>query len=516
MSQTAFLSPVETQLSPLQREIYTFLTKTPTPSVKRQELMAQLNCHHQGSFTRSLNQLAKQRLILLVSTTEDLIIELPTQHASKSSAESTIQLSLLPMDDAKGLAPATLLPKEVAILDSTSAASPEPEATNLLPILENINVEEMSHTKQEAVLPEVMKEIGSASIVKLIKEERVEEVVVPSPSTAELTHSSKVTSETVPLIVEVESSKPSDSESSPQVRSEEPENISSSNWVNRYHSFNKPTKKLMRLFIQACLKQKTWSLSNYPSHVPKEDLNTERLTHRLNTLIDHGFVQLSGAKLCRLTLQYSPLELCQKLSNLQDIYRQEQILLEEIHSLYQKNVKSSATIPQPKQPPLNKPKKDSTKEPSPKVQKPTIEVTLPKSSKPVQTETCVFEKRYYLLDSENCHQFLTSHQFLKQLKPSDHFIIFLSQNSPSTHPTVLHFILNHAQQIETRYVTVRGKGESDLDHVLTMELAYLWTQDPKAQYIILSKDQGFLASVNYWTQRHQLKPSQLCLKTALA
>ena len=49
MSQTAFLSPVETQLSPLQREIYTFLTKTPTPSVKRQELMAQLNCHHQGS-----------------------------------------------------------------------------------------------------------------------------------------------------------------------------------------------------------------------------------------------------------------------------------------------------------------------------------------------------------------------------------------------------------------------------------------------------------------------------------
>lgn len=515
MSQTAFLSPVETQLSPLQREIYTFLTQTSTPSVKRQDLMAQLNCHHQGSFTRTLNQLAKQHLIQLVSTTDDLMIELTPTYSSKSSVESTVQLSLLPIDDPKPLTTINTRSKEETILESKSETSSDADINDTLPILENIKVTEISHTKEE-LIEEIIENIPSSSITTSTKEDVAKNIPTPLVPASELTSSPELAPQKESLLIEVGSSKASQSETSLQACPEKVEKNSSSNWVMTYHSFNKPTKKLLRRFIQACLKQKTWSLSNYPAYVPKEDLNTDRLTNRLNTLIDHGFVQLSGAKLGRLTLQYSPLELCQKLSNLQDIYRQNSDLLKEIHTRYQNGGSVSTVTSQLKQTIATPSKKDLTTEAPSNVQKTTIEVSLPKPSKCTQVESVIFDKRYYLLDSENCHQFLTCHQFLKQLKPSDHFIIFLSQNSPSTHPAVLHFILNHAQQIETRYVTVRGKGESDLDHVLTMELAYLWTQDPKAQYIILSKDQGFLASVNYWTQRHQLKSSQLCLKTALA
>lgn len=530
MSHTDLLSPVETQLSPLQREIYTFLTTTSKSSVKRQELMLQLNCHHQGSLTRSLNQLAKQRLIQLISSSDDLIIELVPKSSTPTS-DAAVQLSLLP-DESSTSTPSTDQPfQEEVTLESnanlhTSEVSPIKERPET-PSSEGVLTEEL-HPKKE-ITEKTEAANHCKDILASIKETIQEEITItpsseaepsasndqPASSDVEPSQSSSVSDrsqpslmsyilspETIPskkpsFVVEVDPPKPSTTPSPKLTQVTQPE------WVQTFQTLNKPTKKLMRTLLKACLKQKTWFLTNYPSHLTKDELKETALPIRLNNLIETGFIQLSGAKKCRVTFQHSPLELCKELPNYQEFYRQQPNVLKQIHSDYQ-----AALNPSPKS---STPAAPSSKTTS-SLAKPALSLA---SMLPKPELLPSFEKRYYLLDSENCHQFLTSPQFLKQLNPSDRFIIFLSQNSPSTHPTVLHFIYTHKDQIEIRYVMVRGKGESDLDHVLTMELAYLWTQDPHAQYIILSKDQGFLASVNYWTQRHQLKPHQLCLKTAL-
>ena len=472
-------------LPPLQEAIYHFLKNSTQSLYAREQLMVELNFTHKGSFTRSLNLLAEQNLIILTTTQDDLQIQLPT------ATQESLSVTHPTVTPPKQLSPIT----DIKIKNEPTTHSIQQS----LPLTEVVQAKEV---EVEAGTPLEIKESREAKKEKKREKEQEKKkdetakILTNSPTTASFPQQQEPFLKTI-------ATTPTKHVSTPKPTI----NVTLHPLEAKFNTLNKNTKKLLRFLLAACLEQKSWFLTNYPSHLKKEQLNADQFSKRLQALETAGFIKISGANRCRLTFQISPLELCQQLSSCRDLLNRHQKVLPSIHQSYLAEKQSkSITQPVPQKTPLLK---SSTAAPQ---QTPSPLKTLP-SQPQTQPEPEVFSKRYFLLDSENCNQFLSSQTFFNNLKETDTFIIFLSQNSPHLSPAMTHFLLNHAKQIESRYTVVRGKGESDLDHVLTMELAYLWTKDPKAQYVILSKDQGFLASVNYWTQRHQLKKNQLCLKS---
>lgn len=547
-------SHLEETLSPLQQKIYSFLKTSPSLSYEKEALRQELQVSHKGTFTRTLNQMASQDLIQLTGSADGLSIHCQLR-TSTSTPTKPIQLSLL------------------SDCPTENFSSQETETLTEVENVEASSLDEPLMNQEEPV-----------EVIQIIEEKikaptSEKETTVKKPTPVVTLH---------PLMAQ-------------------------------FNRLNKKTKKLMTFLLNACLKEESYFLVNYPAHLTKEQKASASLKDRLKSLEEAGFIQRSGAKGCKLVFNHSPLELCQHVSEYQSLLKANQSLLQTIHktyltkshlpksqtankltplqsqfntltpetqqlfhtlvsaalakkswvlndylSLLSKNQRNSKTLPDRLQAleqagliqlsgknkgrlqflisPLELceqlalfksllktyPKVISTlhqaffcpqieEEVTPKVvksvPKPVKSVVQP--TVPEIEEEVIFNKRYFLLDSENCNHFLSDGNWLKGLKEEDSFLIFLSQNSPSIKPSMFHFFQQYKNQIETRYTTVRGKGESDLDHVLTMELAYLWMKDPEAQYIILSKDQGFLAAVDYWTQRHDLKKHQLCLKNTL-
>ena len=485
-----------TTLTPLQETIYYFLKKSKQPYDKHQ-LMVELNLSHKSSFTRSLNQLTSLNLIHWdesnhqVTITRDQSNETPSK--DKRSVEALTkpvltQLRLLPLSKEEETPQPLISSQSIEIVPSIESTSSEKPLT----MNPDNQLEIALSNKEKAPLTTSVDPLPSSTKPEKSKES------IPEISLPILTQTKeKEKTNNVPTQSSV---KPSNQKSPTQ--KETVKTVTIHPLEAKFQGLNKNTKKLMRSLFKACLSHESWFLTNYQSHLTKEQRESNQLKTRLKMLEASGFIKISGSKSCRLTFQQSPLELCQHVTSFHTFLSENKKAVQLIHERYLNELEPKPVLSEPVPAKETVPTKVLPQ--APKALTPVVPI--------VDTS---FKKRYYLLDSENCNQFLSSSQFLKKLKPEDQFIIFLSQNSPSTNPAVLHFLLTHASQIETRFVTVRGKGESDLDHVLTMELAFLWMQDPEAQYVILSKDQGFLAAVNYWTQRHSLKNNQLCLKSEL-
>lgn len=462
-------------LTPLQERIYQFLKTQPNARYQKEALMLELKLTHKSSFTRSLNQLADQKLVNLTLENDISYITLSAPKVCSKSDEPIKPMT--PQPQQLELLPLT----EFAVKTPVESRPPSPST----PLLESSSMKE--------VTPEPQTPIKIALNTSTSEQEATSSASNVSPPTKSSPETEKKDATPTP-------STPSNIDLDP-------------NWcaslTKTFNGLTKNTKKLFKQLFTLCLKQQSLGLNNYKSLLPAETIKSNTFNARLETLAQKGLIKLSGAKKGLLTLCHSPLHLCHTLEAFRPFLTSDLKTLTKLHHDYLKQSKPSSAIPSTKETSVVL----ELKTPSTTKANTVSTPTLTKTSNHLSREG--FSKRYYLLDSENCQTFLSSTTLINNLNKEDRFILLLSQNSPSTHPEVLHFLLTHHEQIESHYITVRGKGESDLDHALTMELARLSLTEPNAQFVILSKDKGFLAAINYWTQRQQLKPNQLALRHEL-
>lgn len=102
----------------------------------------------------------------------------------------------------------------------------------------------------------------------------------------------------------------------------------------------------------------------------------------------------------------------------------------------------------------------------------------------------------YLIDTENVGSTWT--ELLPVLGRNDEILLFFTANSPGIPYKDLQQIMNHPFQME---LIPCNTGRNGLDFQLSSYLGYLLRSSAKAQYVILSRDQGYDPLVQFWKER---------------
>ena len=102
----------------------------------------------------------------------------------------------------------------------------------------------------------------------------------------------------------------------------------------------------------------------------------------------------------------------------------------------------------------------------------------------------------YLIDTENIGSAWT--ELLPLLGRNDEILLFFTANSPGIPYKDLQQIMNHPFQME---LIPCNTGRNGLDFQLSSYLGYLLRSSSKAQYVILSRDQGYDPLVQFWKER---------------
>ena len=116
----------------------------------------------------------------------------------------------------------------------------------------------------------------------------------------------------------------------------------------------------------------------------------------------------------------------------------------------------------------------------------------------------------YLVDTENTG-FQVFEDVCTPLDKDSTIVLLLSKNTSYLTPERFHSIMSLGCKVETELVNVLGRGQSDLDHALIAELTIRLMQDPTANYVILSKDKGYLGAIKHLEHKLKLAPGQLML-----
>ena len=102
----------------------------------------------------------------------------------------------------------------------------------------------------------------------------------------------------------------------------------------------------------------------------------------------------------------------------------------------------------------------------------------------------------YLIDTENVGSAWT--ELLPVLGRNDEILLFFTANSPGIPYKDLQQIMTHPFQME---LIPCNTGRNGLDFQLSSYLGYLLRSSAKAQYVILSRDQGYDPLVQFWKER---------------
>ena len=102
----------------------------------------------------------------------------------------------------------------------------------------------------------------------------------------------------------------------------------------------------------------------------------------------------------------------------------------------------------------------------------------------------------YLIDTENVGSAWT--ELLPVLGRNDEILLFFTANSPGIPYKDLQQIMTHPFQME---LMPCNTGRNGLDFQLSSYLGYLLRSSAKAQYVILSRDQGYDPLVQFWKER---------------
>lgn len=123
-----------------------------------------------------------------------------------------------------------------------------------------------------------------------------------------------------------------------------------------------------------------------------------------------------------------------------------------------------------------------------------------------------YDKRFLIFDTENI-RINELIQDLDLFNEKDVLVLLFTENSGRDRLTLQDFhFFNHAPfQFETFQVPVFKHGQNALDHALSVEIALKSMEYPNSQFIIISKDQGYLSALSHLRMRLNLKPDQLLL-----
>ena len=103
----------------------------------------------------------------------------------------------------------------------------------------------------------------------------------------------------------------------------------------------------------------------------------------------------------------------------------------------------------------------------------------------------------YLIDYENVHY--AGWEGIEHLTKEDEVILFYSENA-STIPMDLH-IKVATSGARLRYIHVEKTGKNYLDFQLSALSGYLVAESGQEEFVVVSKDTGFNAIVDFWNQQ---------------
>ena len=103
----------------------------------------------------------------------------------------------------------------------------------------------------------------------------------------------------------------------------------------------------------------------------------------------------------------------------------------------------------------------------------------------------------YLIDYENVHY--AGWEGIEHLTKEDEVILFYSENA-STIPMDLH-IKVATSRARLRYIHVEKTGKNYLDFQLSALSGYLVAESGQEEFVVVSKDTGFNAIVDFWNQQ---------------
>lgn len=104
----------------------------------------------------------------------------------------------------------------------------------------------------------------------------------------------------------------------------------------------------------------------------------------------------------------------------------------------------------------------------------------------------------FLVDYENVNA--AGLQGIDQLIQEDQVLLFYTEKA-ATLPISLHKKIN-ASKAKTDYFEVGSGSKNSLDFQLASYIGYLIAQDPKEDYYIVSRDNGFKAVKDFWVKRN--------------
>ena len=104
----------------------------------------------------------------------------------------------------------------------------------------------------------------------------------------------------------------------------------------------------------------------------------------------------------------------------------------------------------------------------------------------------------YLVDYENVPN--TGLEGIENLTENDRVIIFLKENN--TFKAKTHVKLERALA-QKEYIFVNADTANALDFQLVSYLGILSTENPREQYVIISKDQGYDAAIKFLNSRNR-------------
>jgi hypothetical protein len=116
--------------------------------------------------------------------------------------------------------------------------------------------------------------------------------------------------------------------------------------------------------------------------------------------------------------------------------------------------------------------------------------SFPLSDKPAR-------RKYYLIDYENVH--IQGFEGMDDLTPDDRLIVFYTSNS-NTIPIEFYTPLTDCQA-EKQFIPVACGQPNALDFQLSSYLGFLVSNDPDAEYYIISNDKGFNSLYKFWFRR---------------
>ena len=103
----------------------------------------------------------------------------------------------------------------------------------------------------------------------------------------------------------------------------------------------------------------------------------------------------------------------------------------------------------------------------------------------------------FLIDYENVN--VDGMMGLDQVGENDRIILFFSVNS-NTMTFALHQSLSETSA-KVEYIEVKSGTKNSLDFQLVSYLGFLIAKDGSSDYVIVSKDNGFASTVNFWRNR---------------